>query len=107
MSIHDRRSAERYKVNANTACDFASPVLEDFGPVKVMNISTTGIGFTTVEQVQPDLMFAIRLVNPAKKFARLMLVRIIHVAVQADGTYFVGAQFESPLSNDEFCILAM
>ena len=39
--------------------------------------------------------------------ARLMLVRIIHVAVQADGTYFVGAQFESPLSNDEFCILAM
>lgn len=107
MSIHDQRSAERYRVNVNTACDFASPVLEDFGPVKIVNISTTGIGFVTTEQVQPDLMFIIRLVNPAKKFARLAMIRIVHVTPQADETYFVGGKFESPLSNDEFCILAL
>ena len=72
-----------------------------------MNISTTGIGFTTAEEVQPDLMFVIRLVNPAKKFIRMMLVRLVHVTPQSDGTYLVGAKFESPLSNEEFCTLVM
>lgn len=107
MSIHDQRSAERYRVTASTSCAFASPVLEDFGDVKVVNVSTTGIGIITVEEVQPELMFVIKLVNPAKKFSRLMLVRIVHVTPQADGTYLVGAKFETPLSNDEFCTLVM
>src|SRR4029079_11211216 len=107
MSIHDRRSAERYTVNAHTACDFASPVLEDFGPVKILNISTTGVGFVTPEEVQPDLLFVIRLVNSAKKFVRMTLVRLVHGAAQDDGTCLVGAQFESPLSNEEFCTFAM
>jgi hypothetical protein len=107
MSILDQRSAERYHVNANTACDVASPILEDFGPVKVVNISTSGIGLTVAEEVQPDLMFVIRLVNPPRKFARVMLVRVTKVTPQADGTYYVSGKFELPLSNDEFCILAM
>ena len=103
MSIHEQRSAERYRVNANTACDFASPVLEDFGPIRVLNISTTGVGFVAPEQVQPDLLFAIRLVNPAKKFAKIMLVRVVHVTEQVGGTYLVGGQFESPLSYAKSC----
>jgi hypothetical protein len=107
MSTREQRSAERYRVNATTACAFASPVLEDFGAVTVMNISTTGIGLITAEEVQPDLMFVIKLVNPAKKFNRLMLVRIVHVTPQADGSYLVGGKFETPLSNDEFCTVVM
>ena len=107
ISFLDQRSTERYKVNANTAGDFASPVLEDFGLVNVVNISTTGVGFTTTEKVQVDLVFIIRLVNPPRKFARLALVRVTKVTEQPDGTCFVSGKFESPLSNDEFCILAM
>jgi hypothetical protein len=107
MSIHEQRSAERYRVNANTACDFASPVLEDFGPIRILNISTTGVGFIAPEQVQPDLLFAIKLVNPAKKFVKMMLVRVAHVTEQAGGAYLVGGQFESPLTYEELCILVM
>jgi PilZ domain len=101
------RAAERLSVNANSTCNFASPVLEDFGPVKILNISTNGIGFVTTEQVHPDLLFAIRLVNPAKKFSRIMLVRVVHVTPQTGGTFMVGGQFETPLSYEELCILVM
>lgn len=107
MSIHDKRSAERYRVHDHTACDFASPVLEDFKPFKVLNISTTGVGLITTEEVQPDLMFVIRLVNPARKFVRMVLVRLVHVTIQADGRFLVGARFEVPLSNEDFCTLVM
>src|SRR5262245_44310813 len=106
MSIHERRSTERYKVNAYTACDFASPVLEDFGPIRIMDISTTGVGLVTPEEVQPDLLFVIRLTNSAKKFVRIKLVRLVHVTPQDDGRYLVGAQFVEPLSNEEFCTFA-
>src|SRR5262245_22053147 len=84
ISFLDQRSTERYKVNSNTACDFASPVLEDFEPVNVVNISTTGVGFTTTEKVQVDLVFIIRLVNPPRKFARLALIHVAKVSPQSD-----------------------
>jgi hypothetical protein len=44
MAIQEQRKAERFAVNADVACSFASPVLEDFGPVKIKNISMVGVG---------------------------------------------------------------
>ena len=40
----DRRASERFPVNADTSCSFVSPVVEDFGPVKLQNLSMEGIG---------------------------------------------------------------
>ena len=54
----DKRASERFSINAQSSCDFASPVLEDFGPVKVKNVSTDGIGFITSERVGPGLLLA-------------------------------------------------
>ena len=103
----DQRAVERFPINANSKCDFASPVLEDFGPVRVINVSNQGVGFITTEEVHTGLMMTIRLVNPAKKFVRMKLVRVIHVTAQSGGSYLVGGQFETPLAYDELCILVM
>ena len=102
----DKRAFERFPVNATTACVFASPVLEDFGPVKILNISTHGIGLYASETLHADLMLAVKLVNPAKSFSRTMLVRVVHVTPQGSG-FLVGGIFETPLTYEELCIFVM
>jgi hypothetical protein len=107
MAQNEQRAAERYPVNANSACVFVSPVLEDFGPVKLVNISTDGVGLVSGQALQVGLLLAVKVVNPNKKFARTMLVRVVHVTPQPGGSYLVGGQFETALTYEELCILVM
>ncbi len=97
----ERRTAERIQVGANAACVFASPVLEDFGPVKLANISLNGIGFTLAEKVPEQVLLAIKLENAASKFSKTLLVRVIHVTPLPNGTWLVGGSLDTPLTYDE------
>jgi len=103
----DRRVAERFPVNAQTACNFLSPVLEDFGPVRIKNVSNEGIGLMVGHKLEPGLLLAVSLANPAKSFAKTLLVRVAHVTPQAGGAYLVGGTFETPLTYDELKTLVM
>ena len=103
----EKRAAERFPVNPQSTCDFASPVLEDFGPAKIRNVSTDGIGLTISQQVASGMLMAINLKNPAKKFSKTMLVRVIHVTPQPGGTFIMGGSFVTPLSYEELCLLVM
>ena len=103
----EKRAAERFPVNPQSTCDFASPVLEDFGPAKIRNVSTDGIGLTISQQVAPGMLMAINLKNPAKKFSKTMLTRVIHVSPQPGGTFIMGGNFLTPLSYEELCLLVM
>lgn len=103
----EKRRAERFPVNVDSKCDFASPVLEDFGPVKVKNLSTDGIGFFTTHNLSPGLLMAINLENPEKKFTKTFLIRVIHCNAQTGGNFLVGASFNVPLTYEELCILVM
>jgi hypothetical protein len=103
----EKRGAERFAVAAAVDCSFASPVLEDFGKVKIKNISSTGVGLIITETLAPGMLLAIRLVNPAKNFSKTMLVRVIHVTPQASGSYLVGGTLDTPLTYEELCALVM
>ena len=98
---NDRRVSERFPVNAQTACDFLSPVLEDFGAVRIKNVSTEGIGLIVSQQMERGLLLAVSLANRSKSFAKTMLVRVMHCTPQPGGTYLVGGTFETPLTYDE------
>jgi PilZ domain len=102
----EKRESERMTVSATTACTFSSPVLEDFGPLRVKNISTRGIGLVASEPLDAGLMLVVKLVNPAKNFAKTLLVRVVHVTPQG-GSYLVGGTLDAPLSYEELCMLVM
>lgn len=104
---NDRRAVERFPVNAQTACDFASPVLEDFGPVRIKNVSTDGIGLIVSQQLERGLLLTVGLANRSKSFAKMVLVRVMHSTPQPGGTYLVGGTFETPLTYDELCAMVM
>jgi PilZ domain len=104
---NEKRATERFPVGGHVTCAFASPVLEDFGPVKIKNISTTGVGLIAPQVLDPGMLLAIKLVNPAKKFSKTALARVVHVTPQAGETYLVGCNLDTPLTYEELCILVM
>lgn len=103
----EKRRSERFPVNVDSKCDFASPVLEDFGPVKVKNLSTDGIGLFTGHYLEPGFLMAVNLVNLDKKFSKTFLVRVVHCTAQTGGNFLVGGTFNVPLTYEELCILVM
>jgi hypothetical protein len=103
----EQRATERFSINSASSCDFASPVLEDFQPPRIKNISTDGIGLIASEPLAAGLLLAIRLVNPAKNFSKTMLARVIHSTAQVGGSHLVGAEFETPLTYEELCVFVL
>jgi hypothetical protein len=102
----DRRTAERFQVNADTTCSFVSPVVEDFGPAKIKNISMDGIGLLMARRVEVGALVAVTLTNPAKNFAKTVLVRVAHATAQPGGC-LVGGTFSAPLSYQELSAMVM
>jgi hypothetical protein len=102
----DRRTAERYPVNADVACPFLAPVVEGFGTAKVKDVSMNGIGLLLSRRVEPGALLAVVLSNPVKGFSKTVLVRVAH-ATPHMGSYLVGGTFETPLTYQEMSTLVL
>ena len=102
----DRRAEERYSVNADASCPFVSPVVEDFGPVKMRDVSMQGIGLIVSRRVEVGALLAVGLTNTARGFSKTVLVRVVHVT-QSGGSFLVGGTFVNPLTYQEMTTLVM
>lgn len=102
----ERRAAERFPVNADAACSFVAPVVEDFGPVKIRDISMAGIGLLLTRRVEPGTLLSVTLANPARSFVKTVLVRVQH-ATSLPGNFLIGGTFTVPLSYQEMSTLVM
>jgi hypothetical protein len=102
-----RRAAERFPVNQETRCDFAAPVTEPLGPVRIRDVSTDGIGLLLSKRVEVGSTLALGVSNAGKGFARTLLVQVAHVTHQVGGTYLVGGILSTPLTYDELRNLVM
>ena len=102
----DRRAQERFQVNTDTSCSFVSPVVEDFGPARIKNISMDGIGLLMTRKVEVGALVAVTLANPAKNFVKTVLVRVAHATPQPGGC-LVGGTFDVPLTYQELTTLVL
>ena len=99
----ERREVERFPVGPHVACSFASPVLEDFGPVKIKSISTHNVGMIAPETLANNMLLVVKLVNPTKKLSKTTLVRVAHIGPHARGTCLVGGNLDTCLTYEELC----
>lgn len=106
-SPEDQRESERFPANESSTCTFLSPVLEDFPAAKFKNISTNGVGLIVSQSLSAGLLLAVKLVNPSKKFAKTILVRVAHCTPLAGGTFLVGGTLDAPLTYEELCNFVM
>jgi hypothetical protein len=102
----DRRASERMPVSADTSCTFAGAVTENFGAVKIQNISLDGIGLLTSSPVEVGALLVVTLVNKSKSFAKNLLVRVAHVTQQRGG-HLIGGTLDTPLTYQEMTTLVM
>src|SRR5262245_1363461 len=103
----DRRTVERFPVNADAGCPFASPVVEDFGPARIKDLSMQGVGLLTSRPVAVGAMLAVVLENKARGFKKTVLVRVAHATTQAGAGYVVGGNFTTPLTYQEMSALVL
>lgn len=106
LSGTDQRAAERFPVNPGTSCAFAHPVVEAAGPVQVRDVSMDGVGLLMTRRVEVGSLLAVGLANPAKGFAKTVLVRVAH-ATPSGGGFLVGGSFLTPLTYQEMTTLVM
>ena len=104
---NDRREAHRFPVSADTECQFAVPLVTDVGPVRVLNISMTGIGLQLSEELEVGSILAIGLRNVPKGFNRVHLVHVVHVTPQSGGSFIIGGNLDPPLTYQELTGLVM
>jgi hypothetical protein len=103
----ERRSLERFEVNRDAACPLLSPVVENFGSVKVRDVSMQGVGLLVGRRIEPGALLAVVLENRARGFSKTVLVRVTHVAAQPGGGFVVGGAFTAPLSYKEMSALVL
>jgi hypothetical protein len=102
----DRRAEPRMPVNADTSCSFVAPVVSDFGPAKIKDISMQGIGLIVGRRVEPDSLLVVTLTNTAKNFTKTVMVQVAHATPQPGGC-LVGGIFTTPLTYQELTSLVM
>jgi hypothetical protein len=103
----EKRCEERFPASGSAACVFASPLVEDFGPVKIKNVSLKGVGLITSKPPDVGSLLAVKLANSAKNFTKTALVRVIHVTPQPGGIFSIGGDWDTPLTYEELCNLVM
>jgi hypothetical protein len=102
----DRRATERFPINADSTCSFASQVVENIGSVRIKDISMDGIGLLMSRKLDVGVLLAITLSNPARNLTKTVLMQVMHVTPQV-GTYLVGGKFTAPLTYQELTTLVM
>ena len=102
----ERRTEERYPVNADAICPFLSPVAEDFGAVRIRDVSMHGVGLLVSRRVEPGTLLAITLANGPRGFNKTVLARVVHVTM-VGSSYLVGCTFVTPLTYQEMTALVL
>jgi hypothetical protein len=95
-----RRAEPRFSVNADASCPFVSPVVKDFGPVRIRDISMASVGLLLSRRVEPGTTLAVTLCNPARGFTKTVLVQVTHATLR-DGACLVAGTFTVPLTYQE------
>ncbi len=103
----ERRATPRYPVNADTSCPFIMPLADDFGPARIREISTEGIGLLTSRAIEPGTLLVIGLKNAAHNFYRTQVVQVVHATRAVGGMYIIGGTFLNPLTYEELraCVM--
>jgi hypothetical protein len=71
---------------------------------RVQDVSAGGLGLRLCYPFKPGAALAVDLRDDAGR-TRTFLVRVVHAADQADGTWFLGCEFANALSEEEMAQL--
>jgi hypothetical protein len=106
MSRSDRRRATRHGCDLTSACVVISLVEPVLLPVRVKDISKTGVGLLMTARVAPGAFVAVKFQGRRLKEPRIVRARVIHATFKHDiRAWLIGCYFVEPLRKEELAIL--
>jgi len=97
----DQRIWMRFPVKVKAAFQRVSTPYAEFTPTQVINISASGVGLIVSDPIEAGTLLNVELESPSGKFARTMLVCVVHVSGQASGDFALGCNFIHELSEED------
>ena len=97
---NERRAAPRRQADLRVTC---YPAIGGPGagrPVRVRNLSRTGIGLIVDRHWAPGMALSVALPLP-EGGTRPITARVIHATAQPGGSFLVGCAFDVPLTDEE------
>lgn len=95
----EKRGCDRYACDQEAVTQaLDAPATVSWGAT-VKNVSTGGMGVVLCFPFKPGTHLAVAI--QAIEVRRTLLVRVVHVLDQADGTWFLGCEFVRQLQEEE------
>jgi hypothetical protein len=101
----DRRLALRFAISPETSCHLIAGVGETLWPARVLELSSGGVRLQLRRRFDPGAWVLLELANGARIFSCALVLRVSHVAQQADGGYVLGGAFARKLTSQELMAL--
>jgi hypothetical protein len=101
----DRRAGERFPSERDMNCQPAMSLSRsDRGTTwlgRVLDVSLTGIGFSTSRRFLEGTVLAIDISDEAGNVSRRLLARVVHARPKSKMRWIIGCEFASPLSEED------
>jgi hypothetical protein len=101
----DRRAGVRHPSEREMNCQPAMSLSKsDRGTTwlgRVLDVSLTGIGFSTSRRFLPGTPLLIDLPDETGRVFRRLLARVVHVRLRSRMRWIIGCEFASPLGEEE------
>jgi hypothetical protein len=106
MSRAERRRTPRQACDLTSACVVISLVEPVLLPVRVKDLSQTGVGLIMTARVAPGAFLAVKIQGRRQKTPQVIRARVIHATYQQDArAYLIGCYFVEPLRKEELALL--
>lgn len=97
----NRRAAPRRQATVGTVCRLTFGALGKPHLGLVWNLSSSGVSMLLPEPPQRDALLAAELATTDERVSLPITVKVIHIRAIQTGDYFLGAQFQRPLTAAE------
>ena len=97
----ERRESVRYGISLESSCRLLAMVKTEPHPVRVRNISAGGISLVLTNEVSPDELLDIELLNRPQMFLCKLQVRITYRVEHPSGDWIIGGAFTRKLADEE------
>ena len=97
----ERRRAPRRQPAQGTTCHLATGAGQELGMGLVWNISSTGVSMLVGKRLEPGAQLQGELLTADARTKLDLSLRVAHLFPLRTGDYFLGGQFERPLTAQE------
>ena len=97
----ERRHSPRRQPTLGTTCRLMSQAGKSLGVGLVWNISASGVSMFVGTKLDPGTELKGELFASETRDALALTLRVAHLAKLLTGDYFIGGQFERPLTEQE------